>query len=329
MYKTTRKFLSTQSCQRLSFVVIPNDGVVLDRNGNKICKLSCFFIAIHQALLTVGKNIPVTVLRQQANFSRRSIQLDTLEHSSCIQRLCDIYSLNVSIYTSNYSYDGSKGSHWIANPAMEFKCVTHVRNNVSNFSIVYFGNGNIGHYELIVSGTPTSPDITNFFNMSKLTTYSYVPVTHQRSGPNGTCTDIDDLKQFVCSDIVDDIVDDEEFQIACAISMADSINKISSKTLSSITSRVTPTRKVCTIPNDVTNDVPSENPERYILNLYKTHSMQVELCLSIEKQCQEIYKKDFGNDQINKNMRQQYSQLLKNAEASANNILIQIQSHIT
>ncbi len=156
----------TPSCDRMSFTVIPNDG----NEKNEIYNFhsSCFFRSVTSALNAFGANLHPTDLRRIIGFPNVSRQVDTTSDSHYIQQICDDYCIGIAFFTANYENNGT--SLWIGNPALIFIPSNNGSDVLKKFSIVSYG----GHYELIISETQFSDDISDNFNCMEKRTYTYM-----------------------------------------------------------------------------------------------------------------------------------------------------------
>lgn len=165
-------------CAKSSFIVIKNDGF------DGVFKSACLWISISNALQISSKtkSYPTALtLREQAEFPSKSVQfeLNTFDanetekiHTDALRRICAMYNIEIHFYTANYS--GGVGSTWIGQCGV---IVGSESNNNSirtrKFAIVNYG----GHYELIVSKTPTTRSYfvnKRFFPQLCLKTYRYI-----------------------------------------------------------------------------------------------------------------------------------------------------------
>lgn len=174
------KLPNTEDCIKRGFIAVKNGGTTVDVGTNETFTLSCFFIAVQHGLECYGMIVPAIVLRRFTGFPEQSIQMDTSDHGECIQRLCDSFAMRITFYTSNDTV--SRVSKWIGNPAMSF--VPTGRDVAISLSIVSYD----GHYELIASETPTSPDISKHFreNQCSVFQYSELPVPPERPAKSMT-----------------------------------------------------------------------------------------------------------------------------------------------
>ncbi|VBB18855.1 hypothetical protein YASMINEVIRUS_1387 [Yasminevirus sp. GU-2018] len=158
--RVTGLYPTTPSCAQSPFTAIINsgkDGVYSD---------SCAWIAMSQAISLANNTdehaSPTPVeLRTEFKFPPKSIQFvidfDKYSpgygsgHNKFMQAVCNTYNVEFHIYIANYT--GAPGSTWIGNSAIIF---TDEKMNVPvqrKFAIINYG----GHYELIVSKTPSTP----------------------------------------------------------------------------------------------------------------------------------------------------------------------------
>lgn len=149
---------TTQDCPKLPFTTIPN-GSFDGKYHN-----SCFWIALCNALndQAVQFDTPDRIeypyhIRDAIGFPRTNVQFDTMEHHRFGIMICDMFGISLHIYTVNYSgnFRGGKRTRWIGNAGVIFNPSRgHVTKN-DTYAIASFGN----HYELIISGTPSTNPI--------------------------------------------------------------------------------------------------------------------------------------------------------------------------
>ena len=176
------RFPNTDSCEKIGFVTVPNDGNDSENSS------SCMWMTLELIIRLASRGEKLTkahFLRDNYGFPNESIQFvidftngkDAKEnHNSWIQQVCDDNNLMIDIYTANYT--GGIGSVWLGNPAVSF-APKNSKSPISpenRFAIVSYG----GHYELIVSKTPTTmsrldKNTYGAFLLSDLKEYSYVP----------------------------------------------------------------------------------------------------------------------------------------------------------
>jgi hypothetical protein len=140
-------------CIRRGFTVVPNDGVVSNRNERYTS--SCFFKSVADYLRIKRPDISAIRLRNCVKFPKVSIEVDTFVHRAYIQSVCDLFKISIAFFTVNTDQDNNH-AYWIGNPALVFTPVTQCE---SRISIASYG----GHYELIVSQTVFSSDIREMF----------------------------------------------------------------------------------------------------------------------------------------------------------------------
>lgn len=143
---------NNNGCVKSGFTVVKNDGIVSEKNEHY--RLSCFFKSISDYLCLVRNNISAIKIRNIICFPKTSIEVDTVTHANYIQNVCNIFKISIAFFTVNL--DSSNNSAlWIGNPAVVFE--PFLSSKSSKVSIASYG----AHYELIVSETPFSPNLTD------------------------------------------------------------------------------------------------------------------------------------------------------------------------
>jgi hypothetical protein len=165
-------------CVKESFKTISNSGY------DGIYSLSCMWISIVQFLIYINPNLSYLtphILRNQVSFPNKSIMFEIDDanpnslHSLYLQKICNMYNINISIFYINYSK--TTNSCWIGNPAFNYSDNTKTVPKQNQCTIAY----NPEHFELIVTKTKISNAIDdNYLKQFKLNTYNYIPSTQQQ-----------------------------------------------------------------------------------------------------------------------------------------------------
>jgi len=190
-------------CVKIGFTVVTNNGITSEKH-ERYTK-SCFFRAICDYLTLHNNRVTAIKIRQSIDFPKMSIEVDTHDHSYFIQRVCDLYQLSIAFFTVNTD-DTSKNSYWIGNPAITFKSSSPI---YSNLSIASYGD----HYELIVSQTPFSPDMSNLCKHFKMRTQTY---------KYNVDSDIDNNNKHLIDNIISKTGEDISYKNALINSLFDS-----------------------------------------------------------------------------------------------------------